>query len=160
MTARVLALSPWRLLCVPFTDALRARDKINESCSAGFRRTEVKRIARGKLLGGVLVLAFLARAQTSRGTVTGTVLDPSGAVLAGAHVTLNGVQTGVRFSTDSNNAGVYRFDAVDPGVYDLSVTHSGFRTYLGTRIGVEANRGTTVDPRLEVGTAEARIEVS
>jgi hypothetical protein len=40
------------------------------------------------------------------------------------------------------------------------VTHSGFRPFLGTGIGVEANRVTTFDPRLEVGAAETRIEVS
>jgi hypothetical protein len=104
--------------------------KCNERCSAGFRRTAMKRMARGNVLGAVLALAFLARAQTSRGTVTGVVLDPSGAVITGAHVTLTGVQTGIRFTTDSNSAGVYRFDAVDLGVYELNVKHPGFRTYL------------------------------
>src|SRR5947209_4747872 len=106
------------------------------------------------------VLADAAQAQTSRGTVTGTALDPTGAVIGGARVTLTGVETGVRLSTDSNDAGVYRFDAVDLGVYELQVAHPGFRTYLGTGIGVEANRVTTFDPRLEVGAAETRIEVS
>jgi hypothetical protein len=108
----------------------------------------------------MLLLAAAANAQTSRGTVTGTVLDRSGAVIAGARVTLTGVETGVRLSTNSNDAGVYRFDAVDPGAYDLTASLSGFRTYLSTHIGVEANRATTVDPTLEVGAAEARIEVS
>jgi hypothetical protein len=112
------------------------------------------------LAAAVLVLAAAAQAQTSRGTVTGTVLDPTGAVIAGARVTLTGVETGVRLSTDSNVAGVYRFDAVDLGVCELKVARQGFRTYLGSGIGVEANRVTTIDPRLEVGAAESRIEVS
>jgi Carboxypeptidase regulatory-like domain len=106
------------------------------------------------------VFPFAAQAQTSRGTVTGTVLDPSGAVVGGAHVALTGVETGVRLSTESNEAGVYRFDAVDLGVYGLIVTQPGFTTYIGTAINVEANRTTTVDPRLELGATEARIEVS
>src|SRR5262247_1318523 len=108
----------------------------------------------------LMVFPFAAHAQTSRGTVTGTVLDPSGAVIGGAHVTLTGVETGVRLSTDSNESGIYRFDAVDLGVYDLTVTQPGFATYVGTAINVEANRTTTVDPRLELGAAETRIEVS
>src|SRR5439155_102214 len=54
----------------------------------------------------------------------------------------------------------YRFDAVDLGIYDIQVTHPGFRTYVGAAIHVEANRVTTVDPRLEVGVPETRIEVS
>jgi hypothetical protein len=108
----------------------------------------------------MLVLGAAAQAQTSRGTVTGTVLDSSGAAVAGAIVTLTGVETGVRLSTGSNDAGVYRFDAVDLGIYELKATHPGFRTYVANGIGVEANRATTVDPRLEVGAAETRIEVS
>src|SRR5215470_5276592 len=111
-------------------------------------------------LAVLLLVAISAIAQTSRGTVTGTVLDPTGAVIAGARVTLTGVETGVRLSTNSNDAGVYRFDAVDLGTYDLTVSLPGFRTYVSTGIGVEANRATTIDPTLEVGGAETRVEVS
>src|SRR5262244_3191584 len=120
----------------------------------------MKSINRANLLVAVLTLACAANAQTSRGTVTGTVLDRTGAVIAGASVTLTGVETGVRLSTNSNDAGVYRFDAVDLGTYDLAVSLPGFRTYLSSHIGVEANRATTIDPTLEVGAAETRIEVS
>src|SRR5690242_1716918 len=107
-----------------------------------------------------LSLGVLLHAQTSRGTVSGAVLDPTGAVVRGATVSLTGVETGVRLSTISNETGVYRFDAVDLGVYELHVAHPGFQTYLGSRIRVEANRVTTFDPRLQLGTAETRIEVS
>jgi hypothetical protein len=75
-------------------------------------------------------------------------------------VSLTGVDTGAKLPTASNDAGVYRFDAVDLGVYQLQVEHPGFRAYLGTGITVEANRVTTFDPRLEVGAAETRIEVN
>ena len=115
---------------------------------------------KANVLAAILMLAATANAQTSRGTVTGTVLDASGAVIPGARVALTGVETGVRLSTDSNAAGVYRFDAVDLGLYKLQVTHPGFRSYSATGINVEANRVTTIDPKLEVGTAETRIEVS
>src|SRR5215472_7361111 len=113
-----------------------------------------------RLTTAALALAAALGAQTSRGTITGTVLDATGAVISGAHVTLTGVETGVRLSADSNDAGVYRFDAVDLGIYELQVSHPGFRTYVATGIGVEANRATTVDPKLEVGAAEARVEVT
>jgi len=113
-----------------------------------------------KLVAALLAILGALHAQTSRGTVTGTVLDPTGAVIGGAHVRLRGIDTGVRLSTESDDAGVYRFDAVDLGIYDLQVTHPGFETFLGARINVEANRATTVDPKLEVGAAETRVEVS
>src|SRR5262249_27026961 len=112
------------------------------------------------LISAVFVLAVAAHAQTSRGTVTGTVLDASGAVIAGAQVTLTGVETGLRRSTETNEAAIYRFDAVDLGTYQLGVIHPGFRPFLGSGISVEANRVLTFDPRLEVGVAETQIEVS
>jgi hypothetical protein len=108
----------------------------------------------------VLALGLAAHAQTSRGTVTGTVLDMSGAVVTSARVTLTGVDTGLKLSTASNDAGVFRFDAVDLGVHELRIAHPGFRTYVGAGINVEANRVTTFDPRLDVGAAETRIEVN
>src|SRR5215470_4032679 len=113
-----------------------------------------------KLIVAVLTLAVALHAQTSRGTVTGAVLDPSGAVIGGARVTLTGIDTGVRLSTGSNEAGIYRFDAVDLGAYDLTVEHPGFRTYSATGINVQANRVTTLNPSLDVGTAETKIDVS
>src|SRR4051812_41015576 len=106
------------------------------------------------------LLCSAAQAQTSRGTVTGTVLDASGAAIAGTHLTLTGANTGIRLLAKSNEAGVYRFDALDLGVYDLQVTHAGFRTYVGAGLRVEAGRITTLDPKLEVGPGETRIEVS
>jgi Carboxypeptidase regulatory-like domain/TonB-dependent Receptor Plug Domain len=116
------------------------------------------RIFRQLLVSSAWIAA--AHCQTSRGIVTGTVLDPLGAAVRGANVALTSQQTGIRLTTGSNEAGLYRFDAVDLGVYDLQVVHPGFRTYVGTAIRVEANRVTTVDPRLVVGVAETRIEVS
>jgi outer membrane receptor protein involved in Fe transport len=112
------------------------------------------------LLATFFAFALAAPAQTSRGTVTGTVLDPTGAAVRNARITLTSVNTGVELSTVSNDAGIYRFDAVDLGVYELQVQHPGFRTYVGAGIHVEANRVTTFGPRLEVGTAETRIEVN
>src|SRR5262245_36815831 len=121
-----------------------------ESRDSVFTTTGLARLKSTLRLAALLLVAISANAQTSRGTVTGTVLDPSGAVVGGAHVTLTGVETGVHLATNSNEAGVYRFDAVDLGVYVLTVTQPGFATYVGTEINVEANRTTSVDPRLEL----------
>jgi hypothetical protein len=107
-----------------------------------------------------LLLTVGMQAQTSRGTLSGTVTDPSGAVVGRASLTLKHTETGVRLATTTNQAGIYRFDAVDPGTYELGVTHPGFRSFVATGIGVEANRVTTFDPRLEVGASETAIEVS
>src|SRR5262245_24324931 len=81
----------------------------------------------------ILVPTGAVHAQTSRGAVTGTVRDPAEAVIHGATIVLTNTQTGVRRSTPSNEAGVYQFDAVDPGDYELKVTHPGSKPYLATQ---------------------------
>ena len=62
-------------------------------------------------IAAAFALAMTAHGQTSRGTVSGTILDASGAVVAGARVVLTGAETGARRSALSNEAGIYRFDA-------------------------------------------------
>ena len=114
----------------------------------------------GPLLATGLLLAVTVQGQTSRGTVSGTVTDPSGALVAGATVALKHATTGVRRSVTSNEAGIYRFDAVDLGVYEFKVTHPGFQAFLASGFGVEANRTIVIDARLEVGSEATAIQVS
>ena len=108
----------------------------------------------------LLVVGGAGIAQTSRGTVSGTILDPSGAVVAGATLALTHTEAGVRRTSISNGAGIYRFDSVDLGRYEINVTQQGFRPFLATAFGVEANRTTTVDVRLEVGGVDQQVTVS
>ncbi len=108
----------------------------------------------------LLVVGGAGIAQTSRGTVSGTILDPSGAVVAGATLALTHTEAGVRRTAISNGAGIYRFDSVDLGRYEIKVTQQGFRPFLATAFGVEANRTTTIDVRLEVGGVDQQVTVS
>jgi outer membrane receptor protein involved in Fe transport len=116
----------------------------------------------------VLLTAFLltlacgatAPAQTSRGTVTGIVKDPAGAVVAGANVELVSKATNLKRATTTNDDGLYRFDAVDLGDYDLTIRSPGFKTLTNTGVQVQANRITTIDAQLEVGAAEVVVDVT
>jgi outer membrane receptor protein involved in Fe transport len=111
-----------------------------------------------------LTVAFFltdtSQAQTSRGAVSGTVSDPTGAVVPGATIVLTNTETGVRRSTTSNEAGIYQFDAVDPGSYELRITLAGFSGFLATGLEVGANRTLTINPGLEVGGTETTLEVN
>ena len=108
----------------------------------------------------LLFLTAITLAQTSRGTVSGTVTDSAGAVIAGAKVELANKNTGIVRATTTNGAGIYRFDAVDLGMYDLRINHTGFKQFVNTDIGIEANRTVTIDASLEVGVGEMVVEVS
>lgn len=99
-------------------------------------------------------------AQTSRGTVVGTVTDISGSVIAGAQISFTNFYTGVVRTTVTNEVGIYRFDAVDLGAYTLKVIKAGFRPFISTEVGVEANLTTTINAKLEVGGVETAIQVN
>jgi len=106
------------------------------------------------------VSVAVAHAQTSRATVSGIVSDPQAAVIPGASVELVGSLTGVKRETKTNEAGLYRFDAVDPGEYKLTVTAPGFRVFTLQGLTVSAAQVATVDVRLEIGPTSAVVEVT
>jgi len=106
-----------------------------------------------------LLAAGVGLAQTSRGTLTGIITDSSGAVIANATVTITQSATNLKRQTTTNEAGVYRFDAVDLGTYALSVSAAGFRTKETTGVEVQAARTTNIDVPLEVGTASEVVTV-
>ncbi len=113
-----------------------------------------------RVLAGITILAIAAQAQTSRGTVSGTITDPAGAVVVGANAVLSRFETGARRSAYSNEAGIYRFDAVDLGVYHLKISAAGFNPFLATSLRVEANRTAVIDIRLELGSEAITVHVS
>src|SRR4051794_31390042 len=112
------------------------------------------------LAPAVLLLRFPLAAQTSRGTVTGLVTDAQKAPVPNAKVDLTGVATNVTRTTKSNESGLYRFDAVDPGPYKLTVQSTGFRTAVMAEFTVAAAQAVTEDTLLEIGDVQQTIEVS
>ncbi len=111
------------------------------------------------LVLSVLLIANLAMAQTEVGQVTGTVLDPSGARVPKATVSLRSVATGLVRKVESNEAGLYLIPGVMPGNYELTAEAPGFSKYsqavvvaVGARVGV--------DIRMEVGRAETVVQVT
>lgn len=112
------------------------------------------------LVAAIIMLASAASAQTSRGTVTGIVIDASAAAMPNASVELKGRQTGVSRTTTTNESGVYRFDAVDLGEYDLTVKATGFKTLTNRSVNVQAAQTVSIDAQLEVGDNVTVIDVS
>ncbi len=109
----------------------------------------------------VLLLSLLGNsyAQTSRGTVLGVVTDQQGGVVAGATVELTRTETNSTRSEVTNEVGIFRFDAVDLGNYDLTVKMTGFSTFVVKQIKVSANQTAAVDPVLAVATENVTVTV-
>ena len=74
----------------------------------------------------MLCIATCAFAQSDRGTITGTVADPTGALIPAAQIVLTNAETGYRAETVTTATGNYTLPALPVGVYKLSVSHAGF----------------------------------
>jgi Carboxypeptidase regulatory-like domain/TonB-dependent Receptor Plug Domain len=112
------------------------------------------------ILAVMLCLPFAVAAQTSRGTVAGTVTDPNGAVIAGAEVTLTSVQTKLSRVTTSNGEGLYRFEAVDPGTYSVKISFTGFGDVVNKGVEVRANQTSDVPVRLAPSGQTATVDIT
>ncbi len=98
--------------------------------------------------------------STSTGTIAGSVTDPTGAVVAGAGVTLSDNVTKTSRSTTSNASGRYIFVDVPPGSYNLAVSKQGFATAKTDNLQVTVGTALTLDMTLQVGGTNVVVEVS
>lgn len=103
--------------------------------------------------------ALPAAAQLTRGIISGTVTDAGGGVLPGVTVTLTNQETGVARTTTSNEAGVYRAPALEPGPYTVRVELQGFKTFETKDIRVASGQEATLNPALTVGGLEETVQV-
>ncbi len=107
-----------------------------------------------------LISSLVAFGQSSRGTVTGLIIDQTGAAVSGAQVELRNTATNVARTTTSNDSALYRFDAVDPGPYEIAVSATGFNLARVNRFDVAAGQVASIDLRLEVGTLKDVVSVN
>ena len=100
-----------------------------------------------------------AVAQSGSAELTGEVHDPSSATVAKATVTLHEQETGQDFSTETSSEGVFLLGHLRPGFYDLSVSASGFKRFLQSRILLKTGERVRVDANLVVGASSESITV-
>ena len=98
-------------------------------------------------------------AQFSSG-IEGTAHDTSGAVLAGARVTITDTRLGVSKETTTNDAGYFRIDSIAASTYTVEVHMSGFETWHQASLTLQVGEVRTLSPALKVGAASENVEVS
>jgi hypothetical protein len=101
-----------------------------------------------------------ALAQAGRGSLSGTVSDPNGALVPGAQVTLLNKATGVSQHTVTTGAGLYSFISLNPGVYQVTASQSGFASVARDNISVSVDQTTEVNIALKVGAVTETITVT
>lgn len=111
------------------------------------------------LLAGLLA-ALACFGQAERGTFNGSVIDSSGAAVAGANVKIFNMATGVELNAASTEAGVFRAPSLSPGTYRITVSAPGFKTAVRQNIVLAVAQTLTVDFTLEVGNLTESVTIT
>jgi len=108
----------------------------------------------------LLLMAGTASAQSDRGTIAGTILDSSGAVVANAQVSVTSTETGATYKASTGPTGGFRVQDVRVGTYDVSVSASGFKIGKKTGVVVQVNSVASLDFSLQPGDIKETVTVS
>src|SRR5215813_6284063 len=114
------------------------------------------------LSSGVLLIFFscvLALGQEFRGSITGRVTDPNGAVVPGATVVVKNIATNKELTATTNDEGSYAFPVLLPGQYKLQVTKEGFKVDSREQIEVRVADKLTIDVQLQTGSVAETVTV-
>ncbi|MFN2444042.1 MAG: TonB-dependent receptor domain-containing protein [Vicinamibacterales bacterium] len=116
-----------------------------------------------RVLAAALLLtsaATLAVAQSTTGSIQGTVNDAQGGGVPGAAVTIRNVDTQLQRTTVTNESGNYDVQLLPPGEYALTAELAGFRTQQRTGVRLTVNQAARIDFKLEISTVEESVTVS
>ncbi|HEY6340812.1 MAG TPA: TonB-dependent receptor [Bryobacteraceae bacterium] len=98
--------------------------------------------------------------RADRGTITGTISDPAGAVVAGAAIEARNVATGAVYPVASSSTGNYTIAQLPAGNYELAVTVTGFKKFVRQNLLVEVAETVRVDALLEVGASSESVTIT
>src|SRR5262245_53173376 len=121
----------------------------------------MKRITTRIVTGFLLVLlgCSILWGQGSTAQISGSVSDPTGAVLPGVEITATQTDTGVNRTAVSNETGAYVLPNLPIGPYRLEATLPGFRTFAQTGIVLQVNSNPAINIVLQVGQLTETVEV-
>jgi len=127
------------------------------------RDTPCKKKPRFRILVAGLSLALaisvVLSAQSNRGTITGTVTDPTGAAIVGVSVIGTNTGTGVTSKTTTGVNGNYTIPFLPVGTYQVSAEHPGFKKSVGDGVVVEVGQTARVDIGMQLGEISQTVEV-
>lgn len=107
------------------------------------------------------IFAGVTAAQTITGTIVGSVVDPSGAAVANAEVSVEQTATGAKRTVNTNDQGDFLLGSLQPGEYQLTVSSSGFKTLLRTGIVLSSAETLPVGKlTMEIGAVSDQVSVT
>jgi hypothetical protein len=113
-----------------------------------------------QLLLFVVLTVSPVQAQLNRGSISGTLTDDQGGLIAGAQATITNQETNITQSTITNEVGIYRFAALEPGLYSVEFQMAGFETQRILDIRVSALKEVVLNRMLGLGALSSEINVT
>ena len=105
------------------------------------------------------LLSITAVGQGSSGSLSGLVVDPKGAVVAGATVTVKNIATNQENTTQTSNDGTFSVPQLSTGVYTATINATGFKQAVVTEIKIDVGKTSSIQIELEVGAATETVTV-
>ena len=125
-----------------------------------FRSTGLEGLLSVCLITLLFAVAPCAEGQGVTAAITGTITDPSGALIAGAEVTARDTARGTAYKTETNSEGVYYLTHVPIGTYELKVEAKGFQTAVRSAFELVLDQVARVDVQMTVGAMAQSVEVT
>lgn len=104
--------------------------------------------------------SFAAWAQTGTGTITGTITDPTGAVVAGVTVSATQLATGTTVTAVTSDTGNYTIPQLRVGEYSVAIEQSGFKSYQRSGLTLSASQILRLDVTLELGATTESVTIT
>ena len=111
-------------------------------------------------LFSIFLLSLVAFAQSDRGTISGTVSDPAGALIPNANVTVVNQATGVKLALATTQTGNFSAPYLNAGLYEVTVEVQGFRKSVQKNVRVQVAQSASLDITLQIGSAAESISVT
>ena len=108
----------------------------------------------------VLLLSLSSYAQNTAASLTGQILDPTGAAISGAQVTVTNTGTALTRTVQANPSGRYLVTNLNPGIYKVSVQAAGFSTKLLSGVTLEVGQAGSLDVPMALGLSNQTVEVT
>lgn len=113
----------------------------------------------GAFVFALLMFVSAAMAQEFRGTITGVVTDPNGAVVPNATVVIRNVDTNISTTLATNDEGAYVAPLLNPGKYSITVSGGGFKKSFRDAVALNVGDRLSVDIQLEIGTESEQVNI-
>src|SRR5580704_14306836 len=126
------------------------------NCAQSARQLSLRSMA---IVVGLFLLSVAAFAQSNQGTITGTVSDPTGAVVPNASIDVKNIGTGVVYRGGTSSSGNYLV-SVPAGNYEITVNVMGFKKFIQQNVQVIVATDSRRDVALEVGQATDVVTVN